>query len=214
MTVRAMLAGVGGALFLVSGAMAADLPAEQQAVFASYIKSAAYRSILEKAYNDAEPAMLKAQCPALKLTAFDPPDIAVPPKFVKGKGGWQAADGAWVQRATLDRCGRPVLRRALAMTGSNNTLKVRPLIPGEYNGGYRLEPKAVGTVEINTVYALNCKDTKKPEVLDIKLATKPRPGWTEVWTMALCGKTATARVTYIVGSGETDVSTSEIAYTK
>jgi hypothetical protein len=199
---------------LCAGAPAAAAD-QQQAVFQSYIQSAAYRSILEKAYNDAEPAVLKAQCPALKITSFDPPEIAVPPRFAKGAtGGWQAADGAWVQRATLDRCGKPVLRRALAMTGQNNALKTQPLLPGEYAGGYKLEPNAVGTAVINTVYRLDCKDGKKPQVLDIKRVTKPNPGWTELWTIYLCSKTATVRVTYIVHPGMTDVTTSEIAYTK
>ena len=200
------------ALCAGGGATAAD---QQQAVFQSYIQSAAYRSILEKAYNAAEPAVLKAQCPALKITAFDPPEIAVPPRFVKGAaGGWQAADGAWVQRATLDRCGKPVLRSALAMTGTNNSLRMQPLLPGEYAGGYKLEPNAVGTVVINTVNELNCHDGKKAFVLDIKQVTKPNPGWTELWTIGLCGKTATVRVTYIPHPGMANIATSEFAYTK
>ncbi|HWD25996.1 MAG TPA: hypothetical protein VG387_02430 [Rhizomicrobium sp.] len=208
-----VLKGFALGAVLAGGAAAAADP--QAAVFQSYLQSPAYRSILEKAYNDTEPAMLKAQCPALKVTSFDPPEIVLPAKFAKGpRGGWQAVDGAWVQRATLDRCGKPVVRRALAETAPNNGLRVRPLLPAEYSGGYKLEPNAIGTVEINTVYKLGCKDTKKPEVLDIKRVSKPNPGWTELWTLSLCGKTATARVTYLPGGGQTDIETSEIGYTK
>ena len=211
--VSRVLKGLAITAVFATGAAAAD--PQQQALFDGYVKSAAYRGILEKEYNGAEPAMLKAQCPVLKLTSFDPPEIVVPAKFEKGPtGGWKAADGAWIQRATLDRCGKPVVRRALAETAPNNGLRVRPLLPGEYSGGYKLEPNAVGTVEINTVYKLECKDTKKPEVLDIKLVSKPNPGWTELWTLSLCGKTATARVTYHPSGVQTDIETSEIAYTK
>jgi hypothetical protein len=216
--VQRVFAGMAlAALILGSGsaAAAAGLSPQQQAVFDSYLKSPAYRAILEKGYNDAELAMLKAQCPALKITALDPPEIVQQPQIVKGAGGWQVTDGAWVQRAMLDRCGKPAARRMMTENGANNTLRLHPLLPGDYGGGYRLEADALGTVVTSIVYKLECKDTKMPMVLDIQhLRDAPKPNWAEKWTVFLCGKTATARVVYFPRGGQVDILTMEIAYGK
>ena len=159
--------------------------------------------------------MLKAQCPALKITGFDPPGIVQPPQIVKAAGGWQVTDGAWVQRATLDRCGKPVARRAMVSTGTNNILHLNPLLPGDYGGSYRLESNVLGGVVTNVVYGLGCKDKKMPVVLDIQhLTDAPKPNWAEKWTIFLCGKTATARVVYFPHGAQSQIMTLEIAYAK
>src|ERR1700744_5193869 len=129
---RVGVSGLAGLVLWASAALAGTDP--QQLMFRSYTQSPSYRAILEKAYNAAEPDVLKAACPVLKLQSFDAPEIAMPPKFAQGIGGWQAVDGAWVQRATLDRCGKPVMRRTMAEIGSNNALRTHPLLPGEYGG--------------------------------------------------------------------------------
>ena len=98
--------------------------------------------------------MLKAQCPTLKITGFDPPEIVQQPQIAKGVGGgWQVTDGAWVQRATLDRCGKPAARRMMVENGANNTLRLHALLPGDYGGGYRLESNALGYVVVPIRYA-------------------------------------------------------------
>ncbi len=214
MVIRAQHLAILG-LIGCGAATAAGFSPQQQAVFDSYLKSPAYRAILEKGYNDAEPAILKAQCPALKITGFDPPELVQQPQIAKGAGGWQVTDGAWVQRATLDRCGKPAARRTMVSTGANNTLQLHALLPGDYGGGYRLESDALGTVVNNIYYGLACKDTKTPVVLDIqRLRDVPKPGWGEKWTVFLCGRTATARAVYVPKGGQTAILMSEIAYSK
>ncbi|HEX4302328.1 MAG TPA: hypothetical protein VHZ78_06015 [Rhizomicrobium sp.] len=204
------------ALVLSGGSAAAGLSPQQQAIFGSYLTSPAYKAILEKGYNDAEPAMLKAQCPALKITAFDPPEIVQQPLIAKGAGGgWQVTDGAWVQRATLDRCGKPAARRTMVSTGANNMLHLHALLPGDYGGGYRLESTALGTVVTTIVYTLECKDKTMPVVLDVqRLRDARKPSWAETWTVFLCGKTATARVVYVPNGAQTAILMSEVAYSK
>jgi hypothetical protein len=213
-----VLKGLAFAALVLGGgsAVAAGLSPQQQAVFDSYLASPAYKSILEKGYNSAEPALLRAQCPTLTITAFDPPEVVQPPQVAKGAGGgWQVTDGAWVQHATLDRCGKPVGRRTMVETGASNTLRLRGLLPGDYGGGYKLESNALGTVVTSIVYTLGCKEKTMPVVLDIQhLSDARKPNWAEKWTVALCGKTAMARVVYFPHAGLTDIQTMAIAYTK
>ncbi|MEJ0044392.1 MAG: hypothetical protein WDM81_20175 [Rhizomicrobium sp.] len=193
---------------LAAGAAQAQ---SQQALFDGYVGSPAYRAILLKAYNDAEPATLKAKCPALTPVAFDKPEIVEAPVFVKGPQGWRASTGAWVQRATLDACGTKVLRRELVETKSDNTLRTRGLLPGEFAGGYKLEETAHAYVVESMMNVTKCKDWKTPAVLDIVAAGKPTPkGWRENWTGLICGKTVTARVDYVPNGPQTDVVTSQI----
>ena len=193
----------GLALAALAGGAADAAGVDQQAMFNAYVASPAYRAILEKAYNTAEPAASKATCPVLKLTAFDQREMVVPVQFVKSGTGWQTADGAWVQRASLDRCGQTVLRRVMVETAANNTLRTRGLLPGEYAGGYKFEDKARGTV-VNDMLALtHCTDWRTPAVLDTSLKGTFKPGapWTEYWTVLVCGKTVKARVDYAPGGG-------------
>lgn len=183
----------------------------QQALFDGYVGSAAYRGILAKAYGDAEPATLKAKCPALTIASFDKPEIVEPVQFVKDARGWRAGAGAWVQRATLDACGTKVLRRILVETKSDNTLRTRALLPGEYAGGYKLEETARAYVVDSMMNVIACKDWKTAAVLDIALVSKPTAGrWRETWTALVCGKTVTARVDYVPNGVNTDVNTSQI----
>jgi len=195
-------------LTLTAGAAQAQ---SQQALFDGYVGSAAYRGILAKAYNDSEPATLKAGCPALTLVSFDKPEIVEAAQFVNDGRGWRAGSGAWVQRATLDRCGTKVLRRVLVETKSDNTLRTRGLLPGEFAGGYKLEETAHAYVVESMMNVTKCKDWKTPVVLDIAAASKPSGGrWRENWTALVCGKTVTARVDYSPNGPQTDVVTSQI----
>ncbi|HUO89603.1 MAG TPA: hypothetical protein VMU08_10545 [Rhizomicrobium sp.] len=170
----------------------------QQALFDGYVASPAYRAILQKAYNDYEPAVLKAKCRSLTVVSFDPPEMVDAYTFVRDTGGWRMSSGAWVARATLDACGTKVVRRALVESASNNTLRTRALLPGEYGGGLKLEEPARGYVIQSMLVGTGCKDWRSPVVLDVRLKTPPKPkGWTEVWTAFMCGKTVTARVDYV-----------------
>jgi hypothetical protein len=207
------LKGLALAALCVGGALAATDP-QQKLVFQSYIQSPSYRAILEKGYNDAEPAVLRAECPVLKLKSLDPPDVVMAPQFAKGIGGWTAVDGAWVQRATLDRCGKTVMRRTMAEMASNNALRTHKLLPGEYGGDYKLESTIVPGVLGNAIYKLHCREHGLPQVLEIKRVSRPNPNWNEVWTLYLCGKKATAHVAYYPRGYATDMMTTGIAYTK
>jgi len=203
----AILKGLALAALAASAAQAQS----QQALFDGYVGSPAYRAILAKAYNDAEPVPLRAKCAALTLVSFDKPEFVEAPVFEKGPQGWHASSGAWVQRATLDACGTKVLRRALVETKSDNTLRTRGLLPGEFAGGYKLEETAHAYVVESMMNVTQCKDWKTPVVLDIKLASKPSAkGWRENWTALVCGKTVTARVDYVPNGPQTDVNTSQI----
>jgi hypothetical protein len=196
----ALLKGLGA----LSLALAASLPASaadsQQALFDGYVSSPSYRAILQKAYNDYEPAVLKSKCHTLTVVSFDKPEMVESYVFVRDTGGWRMDGGAWVARATLDACGTIVIRRALVESASNNTLRTRALLPGEYGGGLKLEEPARGYVIQSMLVSTNCKDWRSPVVLDIKLKAKSKPspkGWTENWTAMMCGKMVTATVDYL-----------------
>ncbi len=215
-TYRAVL-GCGAALLAVlSPARAADV---QQALFDGYVGSPAYRAILQKAYNDKEPALLKAQCAALTVVAFDKPEILERPVFAKAGANWQMTAGAWVARATLDRCGAKAVRRALVESAHNNTLRTRPLLPGEFGGSYKMEDNARAFALANMQGEVDCKEWMGTTVLDIKLKSPVKPsGWVEVWTVQMCGKTVTGNVNYIPGGanavGGFDVRTRDVRVIK
>jgi hypothetical protein len=194
-----LLKGLGALpLTLLAILPAAAASSQQQALFDGYVSSPSYRAILQKAYNDYEPAVLKSKCHTLTLVSFDPPEMIESYEFVRDTGGWRMDNGAWVARATLDACGTKVIRRALVESASNNTLRTRALLPGEYGGGMKLEEPARGYVIQSMLVTTGCKDWRSPVVLDIKLKTKPNPkGWTENWTAMMCQKTVTATVDYI-----------------
>ena len=186
----------------------------QQALFAGYIGSPSYRAILQKAYNDAEPTVLKAQCPALTVVSFAAPEIVETPAFARAGAGWTTQSGAWVATATVNRCGTNVIRRLLVETRSDNTLRTRGLIPGEYAGGFKLEESARGFVSMSMLIVTDCKDWKSFVLLDTRLRTKPsRQGWAETWTGRMCGKTVTANVDYVpepTATGGFDVRTNNV----
>jgi hypothetical protein len=194
----AFLKGFGALSFAALAATAARAADNQQALFDGYVNSPAYRAILQKAYNDYEPAVLKAKCRTLTVVSFDAPEMVEAYSFARDTGGWRMTSGAWVARATLDACGTKVVRRALVESAANNTLHTRALLPGEYAGGLKLEEPARGSVIQTMLATTGCKDWRSPVVLDIKLMNKPKPtGWTENWTAMMCGKTVTATVDYV-----------------
>jgi hypothetical protein len=194
----ATLAGIASLASILFGAAPALAADNQQALFAGYVNSPSYRAILQKAYNDHEPAPLKAKCSALKIVSFDKPEVVEAVQFAGGPGSWRMTSGAWVARATLDACGTQVIRRTLVESSSNNTLRTLPLLPGEFAGGFRLEESARTYVIESMQNVTACKDWKSPAVLDIKLKTPAGPkGWTELWTAQICGKETTARVDYV-----------------
>jgi len=186
----------------------------QQALFAGYTGSPSYRAILQKAYNDAEPAALRAKCAAMTVVSFASPEIVETPVFARARTGWTTQAGAWVATATLDKCGTSVIRRVLVETKSDNTLRTRGLIPGEYAGGYKLEDSARGFVTMSMLNVTNCKDWRSPVLLDTSLRSKPsKQGWVETWTALICGKTVTANVHYVAAAdapGGFDVRTQDI----
>jgi len=187
---------------------------DQRALFEGYIASPSYRAILQKAYNDAEPAVFRAKCASMTVTAFAKPEIVEPPVFARAGAGWTAQSGAWVATATLNQCGTSVIRRMLVETRSDNTLRTRGLIPGEYAGGFKLEESARGFVTMSMLNVTNCKDWRSPVLLDTRLRSNPsKQGWVETWTALICGKTVTANVYYVAevtAPGGFDVRTHDI----
>lgn len=200
---------------LATAAQAA--PPDQAAMFRAFVDAPSYRAILAKDFADKEPAALKATCKTLTLISLDPAEIVEAPEFANGPAGWHTQSGAWVQRATLDKCGTKVLRRMLVETRSDNTLRTRALLPGAFAGGYRLEAAAQAYAVDSMMNVTGCKDWKTgATVVDIaQRSGKPSAGhWSETWTALVCGKTVTARVDYSKKSGKPgdyDIVTSAIA---
>ena len=74
-------------LLLASRALAQQTEPDQKAVFASYVNSPVYRAYLEKIFNLGEPAILKAECPAMKVVAQN--RITVRATEVRARSGWE-----------------------------------------------------------------------------------------------------------------------------
>lgn len=66
MVVRSILMILAN-LLLASQALAQQPEPDQKALFAAYLNSPVYRVYLEQIFNAGEPAILKAECPVMKV---------------------------------------------------------------------------------------------------------------------------------------------------
>src|SRR5215207_220814 len=100
-------------LLLASQALAQQPAPDQKALFASYINSPVYKAYLEQIFNLGEPAILKAECPVLKVVVQNQIQVLEQPTFVKVGANFNIDTGSWIAVGVLDRCGSQVRRRAL-----------------------------------------------------------------------------------------------------
>jgi hypothetical protein len=187
---------LGLAMVAALGIVPAQAAAPSDAdIFRDYIKSAHYQGFILKSFNDVEPAPLKAQCPALTL---DPPLVTQPATFAQIGNTYPISTGRWVQRAMLNRCGAKAIRRLfLAADPRDGSVHAIGLMPGAFPGDLQLEGDAQRIVLSGMMQVARCNDPRKVIVLDTRL-TRPAAaqGWSEVWTVQVCGRMATADVIY------------------
>jgi hypothetical protein len=186
-----------GFLAALAGATEAAPKTDAQ-IFADYVKSAHHQAFLLKAFNDLEPAPLKAKCAKLEIAALDSPMVLQPPEFAQIGAEYIPSVGRWVQRATINRCGTKTVRRLyLQVDPRDGSLHALPMLPGEFPGNIQLENDATRIVLPAMMGIARCSDFKTLYVLDTRLTSPARPqGWSESWTAQACGRTVTADVIY------------------
>jgi hypothetical protein len=185
-------------LLLTSQALAQPAEPDQKTLFAAYVNSPVYRGYLEKAFNLGEPALLKAECPAMKVVESNQTIVVEQPTFVRVGTNFEVNTGSWVAKAVLDRCGAQVTRRALikAIPGMNQ-LQPTLLLPGDFRGNLKLEADAIRIVTPGLMAFAKCKDLSKLQVLNVTAITPASPsGWSETWTAVACDTKIDAEVTY------------------
>ncbi len=185
-------------LLLASAALAQQTEPDQKALFASYLNSSVYRAYLERIFNLGEPAMLKAECPAMKVVESNGTIIVEQPTFVRAGANFNINTGSWVAKAVLDRCGSQVTRRALlkAIPGANQ-LQPTFLLPGDFRGNLKLEADAIRIVAPGLMAFAKCQDTSKFQVINVTAITPASAsGWSETWTAVACNTKIDAEVTY------------------
>jgi hypothetical protein len=192
----------------VEGADAQSSEPDQKTLFGGYLSSPGYRAYLEQIFNSAEPNLLKAQCPSLRLLESNKFIMVEEPKFVRSGTNYHVESGAWVGVAVLDRCGAPVTRRALLRVAPDtHVLQPTPLLPGEFRGNLKLEADAMRIVLPAMMAIAKCSDLAKARVLDVKSHGPPTPqGWSETWTAAACNMTIEADVSYSPIPGGMNIS--------
>jgi hypothetical protein len=189
---------IAASLLLAFQAFAEQPAPDQKALFASYVNSSVYRAYLEQIFNSGEPAVLKAECPALKVVTQNRVNVVDQPTFVRAGTNFNIDTGSWVAVGVLDRCGAQVTRRALvkAIPGAN---QLRPvfLLPGDFRGNLKLEADAVRIVTPALMAFSKCKDWSKFQVINVAPITPASAsGWSETWTAVACDAKIDAEVTY------------------
>jgi hypothetical protein len=184
-------------LLLASQALAQQPEPDQKALFAAYLNSPLYHAYLEQIFNAGEPAILKAECPAMKV-AQNRTSTLEQPKFVRAAGNFQIDTGSWIALATLDRCGSQVTRRALLKAvPAANQLQHILLLPGDFRGNLQLEADAVRIVTPLLMAFAKCQDQGKFQVINVTAITPASAsGWSETWTAIACDTKIDAEVTY------------------
>jgi len=198
MVVRNILM-ISANLLLASQALAQQPEPDQKALFAAYLNSPVYRVYLEQIFNAGEPAILKAECPVMKVVVQNRTSTLEQPKFVRAAAGnFQLDTGSWVALATLDRCGSQVTRRALLKAvPAANQLQHILLLPGDFHGNLQLEADAVRTVTPALMAFAKCQEQSKFQVINVAAITPASAsGWSETWTAIACDKKVDAEVTY------------------
>lgn len=195
---------ISASLLLAFRALAQQPEPDQKALFASYMNSPVYREYLEQVFNLGEPAVLKAECPSMKVVTHNRVTVMDQPTFIKAGTNFNIDTGSWVALAVLDRCGSQVTRRVLvkAIPGANQ-LKPVFLLPGDFRGNLKLEFDAVRIVTPGMMAAAKCQDRSKFQVLNVTAITPASAsGWRETWTAAACDAKVDAEVTYsAIGNG-------------
>lgn len=206
MVVRHLM--ISANLLLASRALAQLPEPDQKALFASYVNSHVYRGYLEQAFNLGEPAILKAECPAMKVVAYNRTIVLEQPKFVRAGANFNIDTGSWVALAVLDRCGSQVTRRALlkAIPGANQ-LQPAFLLPGEFRGNLKLEVDVIRIVTPGLIAFAKCQDRSKFQVLNVTAVTPASvSGWSETWIAVACDTKIDAAVTYTATGNGMNVS--------
>jgi hypothetical protein len=195
-------------LLSASQALAQQAEPDQKAIFASYVNSPVYRGYLEQVFNLGEPAILKAECPAMKVVTYNRTMVVEQPKFVRVGANFNIDTGSWVALAVLDRCGSQVTRRASlkAIPGANQLQPVF-LLPGDFHGNLKLEADAVRIVTPGLMAAARCQDRNKFQVINVTAITPASAsGWSETWTAVACDTKIDAEVTYAATGDGMNVS--------
>jgi hypothetical protein len=191
-------------LLLASQALAQQPEPDQNALFAAFLNSPVYHAYLEQIFNAGEPAILKAECPAMKVVVQNRTSTLEQPKFVRVAGNFQIDTGSWIALVTLDRCGSQVTRRALLKAGPTaHELQHTLLLPGDFRGNLQLEADAVRIVTPLLMAFAKCQDQSKFQVINVAALTPASAsGWSETWTAMACDTKIDAEVTYTaMGAG-------------
>lgn len=193
---------------MASLAHAQQAEPDQKALFGGYLNSPAYKAFLEGIFNMGEPAILKAECPAMKIVEYNQYIMLEQPKFVRAGANFNIDTGSWVAVATLDRCGSQVRRRALLKaTPGANQFQPTFLLPGNFRGDLKLEYDAIRIVGPGLLAFAKCEDRSKLQVLDVTAITPASPsGWSETWTAVACNTKIDAEVTYAATGNGMNIS--------
>jgi hypothetical protein len=208
MVFRPVILTISVGLLLALPAFAQQPGSDQKALFASYVNSPVYSGYLEKIFNLGEPAVQKAECPAMKVVEFNRTIAVEEPKFVRAGANFNIDTGSWVAIAVLDRCGVHVTRRALlkAVPGANQ-LQPTFLLPGDFRGNLKLEADALRIVKPGLMGFAKCEDGSKFRVLDVAARTPASAaGWSETWTAVACDTRIDAEVSYTATAGGMNIS--------
>ncbi|MGQ0677302.1 MAG: hypothetical protein ACT4N4_14625 [Rhodospirillales bacterium] len=190
---------------LPAAALAQDGGVEQAKRYEEYIQSRPYLGYVEARLNEMEPPPLKAECPAIKVmgreTSFMVKDVRFAP------GAYMPHAGQWVDRLSVDRCGKRATRNILIAVREKEKLTPAALIPGRTATSPLLQRDAMRAAVVAARVKSGCQD--EMFVVDSAIDGRFQPGapWREDWTFMGCKATVVVGIAFTPdGRGGSDFS--------
>lgn len=117
-----------------------------------------------------------------------------------------AVRGVFLERVTVNLCGRDLTLNVLGQAMSNGDLRRFMLLPGETLADPRLQRDAVKTAQSASLAALKGKEVcKEARVTDTRITQPLQEGrWTETWDLSWCGQTVPVDMAFTKTADGTD----------
>lgn len=173
---------------------AASAQTDQTRLYDAYIASKPYMDWVSDRLNEMESPVLLAQCPKIKVTGRENSFVNQDARFAPGAAAPQS--GQWVDRLSIDRCGKSATRNIQVTARGNDKLYGAAMIPGRTATSPLLQHDAYQVAAAKARIHAGCHD--ELYVVDSAVAGRFIPGapWKEDWTFLGCDKATVMALTF------------------
>lgn len=193
-SVHCIVPWIAAVLLLPGAALAQGAGLDQAKRHEEFILSKPYLAYIEARLNEMEPPPLKAECAQIKLVGRETNWVVDEPKFAAGV--YMPQSGRWIDRVSVDRCGKRATRNIQISVRDKEKLTSAPMIPGRTATSPLLQRDAHQAAAAAARIKTNCRDTM--HAVDSAIDGRYQPGapWKEDWTFMGCNATAVVAIAF------------------